>query len=200
MYLYSIHVTPTYTFRTHITPNYTYCLVYDTFFTTRTHLYFYSTCEMLALLYILVRGPPSAPVHRLSSWPEGRDFVEVYVSSVANPDTFFVQILTSMSLQLDEVVKEMSQYYCKEREVRGGLSQVIIPHATSCGGYNVFDPSVSQSVCQSVRQSCFTCQRNSSETAQQNFLKLCINEGHSVYMHISTTNFDSIFFPELHPF
>ena len=29
----------------------------------------------------------------------------------------------------------------------------IIPHATSCGGYNVFDPSVSQS----VRQSCFSC-------------------------------------------
>ena len=26
----------------------------------------------------------------------------------------------------------------------------IIPHATSCGGYNVFDPSVSQSVSQSV--------------------------------------------------
>ena len=60
----------------------------------------------------------------MSSWPEGRDFVEVYVSSVANPDTFFVQILTSMSLQLDEVVKEMSQYYCKEREVRGRLFQV----------------------------------------------------------------------------
>ena len=26
----------------------------------------------------------------------------------------------------------------------------FIPHATSCGGYNVFDPSVSQSVSQSV--------------------------------------------------
>ena len=51
--------------------------------------------------------------------------MEVYVSSVANPDTFFVQILTSMSLQLDEVVKEMSQYYSKEREVRDQLSQVI---------------------------------------------------------------------------
>ena len=56
----------------------------------------------------------------------------------------------------------------------------IIPHATSCGGYNVFDPSVSQSVRQSVRQSCFSCQRNSSETAQQNFLKLCSYEGHNV--------------------
>ena len=33
-----------------------------------------------------------------------------------------------------------------------------IPHATSCGGYDVFDPSASQS----VRES---CQRNSSETA-----------------------------------
>ena len=36
---------------------------------------------------------------------------------------------------------------------------VVIPHATSCEGYDVFYPSVSQSVCQlvsrSVRQSCF---------------------------------------------
>ena len=31
--------------------------------------------------------------------------------------------------------------------------KVIIPHATSCGGYNVFDPSVSQSVSQSVSPS-----------------------------------------------
>ena len=38
------------------------------------------------------------------------------------------------------------------------------------------------------------CQRNSSETAQQNFLKLCSNEGHNVQMCISTGNFDSIFF------
>ena len=57
---------------------------------------------------------------------------------------------------------------------------VIIPHATSCGGYNVFDLSVSQSVCQSVCQSCFSCQHNSSETAQQNFVKLCSYEGHDV--------------------
>lgn len=44
--------------------------------------------------------------------------MEVYVSSVANPHTFFVQILTSMSLRLDEVVKSMSQYYVTERQVR----------------------------------------------------------------------------------
>ena len=167
MYLCSIHVTPKYTLRTHVTPTYTYCLVFDTFFTTHTHLYFYSAREMLALLNLSVTKPLSAPVHRLSSWPKGRDFVEVYVSSVANPDTFFVQILTSMSLQLDEVVKGMSQYYYKEREVRGGLSQVIIPHATSCGGFSdimfLTHPSVCQSVSQSVRQSCFSCQRRSTE-------------------------------------
>ena len=39
--------------------------------------------------------------------------------------------------------------------------------------------SVSQSVSQSVSP-VFSCQRNSSETAQQNFLKLCSNEGHNV--------------------
>ena len=36
------------------------------------------------------------------------------------------------------------------------------------------------SVRQSVRQSCFSCQRYSSETAQQNFVKLCSYEGHNV--------------------
>ena len=36
------------------------------------------------------------------------------------------------------------------------------------------------SVSQSVRQSCFSCQRNSSETAQQNFVKLSSYEGHDV--------------------
>ena len=80
------------------------------------------------------------------------------------------------------------------------LPIIIIPHATSCGGYNVFDPSVSQSVSQSVRQSCFSCQPNSSETAQQNFVKLCSYEGHNVQMRISTGNFDSIFFLGVTPF
>ncbi|XP_062589324.1 tudor and KH domain-containing protein homolog [Saccostrea cucullata] len=63
---------------------------------------------------------PKTPTHHTEntcSWPSGREYVEVYVSSVANPSTFFVQILTSMSIQLDEMVKDMSQYYSKEREV-----------------------------------------------------------------------------------
>ena len=41
-------------------------------------------------------------------------------------------------------------------------------------------PSVSQSLGQSVRQSCFFWQRNSSETAQQILVKLCSSyEGHN---------------------
>ena len=83
---------------------------------------------------------------------------------------------------------------------------VIIPHAMSCGGYNVFDYTphnelrrvriiffrpFSQSVCQSVL---FFLSANSSETPQQNFLKLCSNEGLNVKMCISTGNSDSIFF------
>ena len=52
------------------------------------------------------------------------------------------------------------------------LPLLIIPHATSCGGYNVFYLSV---VSLSVHQSWFSCQCNS---AQQNFMKLCTNEGH----------------------
>ena len=56
------------------------------------------------------------------------------------------------------------------------------------------------SVSQSIRQSCFSCQRNSSETAQHNFVKLCSYEGHNVQMRISTGNFDSIFFLGVTPF
>ena len=41
-------------------------------------------------------------------------------------------------------------------------------------------PSVSLSVSHSVRQSCFSSQRNSSETAQQDFVKLGTYEGHTV--------------------
>ena len=44
------------------------------------------------------------------------------------------------------------------------------------------------------------CRRNSSETAQQNFSKLCSNEGHNVKMCISTGNFDSIVFLGFTPF
>ena len=51
-------------------------------------------------------------------------------------------------------VHQMTTYvtYCLTIEIYTGQT-FIIPHATSCGGYNVFDPSVSQSVSQSVRQS-----------------------------------------------
>ena len=43
-------------------------------------------------------------------------------------------------------------------------------------------------------------QRNSTETAQQNCVKLCSYEGHNVYMCISTGNFDSTFFLRVKPF
>ena len=56
------------------------------------------------------------------------------------------------------------------------------------------------SVCQSVSQSCFSCQPNSSETTQKNFVKLCSYEAHNVLMCISTGNFDSIIFLGVTPF
>ena len=58
-------------------------------------------------------------------------------------------------------------------------------------------PSVSQSVSPLGR---LFCQHNSSETIQQNFLKLCSYEGHYVKMRISTGNFVSIFFLGFTPF
>ena len=48
-----------------------------------------------------------------------------------------------------------------------------------------------------MKDTCTTetvCQRNSSETAQKNFLKLCSNKGYNVQMCISTGKPDSIFF------
>ena len=55
------------------------------------------------------------------------------------------------------------------------LHFLIIPHATK-GIMFLTRPSISQSVC----QSCFSCSRNSYETAQQNFVKLCSYEGYNV--------------------
>ncbi|KAK3095253.1 hypothetical protein FSP39_012233 [Pinctada imbricata] len=49
-------------------------------------------------------------------WPSGREYVEVYVSSVANPSTFWVQILSSNSVQLDELVAQMTLFYSSEDE------------------------------------------------------------------------------------
>ena len=63
------------------------------------------------------------------------------------------------------------------------LITIIIPNTTSCGEYNFFiHPSVSQSVSQSVNQSVspIFLVLNSSETAQQNFVKLCSYEGHNI--------------------
>ena len=42
----------------------------------------------------------------------------------------------------------------------------------SCEGYNVFYPSVSESIRQSVPQSCFFCRCNSTEIAPQILMKL----------------------------
>ena len=44
------------------------------------------------------------------------------------------------------------------------------------GSKTLYPPQISQS----VHQSSFSCQRNSSETAQQNFVKLCSYEGLNV--------------------
>ena len=149
---------------------------------------------------------------------------------------------------------EMSRLYTTRNELRRVLcffnrptfSQsdipCCIPHATSCGGYKVFDPSVRQSVspvflvsatplkplnriswnfvvmknimCRcayTCTQESFlgvtpffnleiwpkwkillktVCQRHSSDTAQQNFLKLCSCGGHTMLMCRSTGNSD----------
>lgn len=48
------------------------------------------------------------------NWPEGKEYVEVYVSAVASPSNFWIQILTSMAVQLDELVSSMASLYSSE--------------------------------------------------------------------------------------
>lgn len=47
-------------------------------------------------------------------WPDGKEFVEVYVSAVASPSNFWIQVLTSMAVQLDELVSSMTSLYSSE--------------------------------------------------------------------------------------
>ena len=61
-------------------------------------------------------------------------------------------------------------------------------------------PSVSQTVSQSVHQSCFSCQRNSSETAQQNFLKLVVTKDKKCRCAYPQEILIQFFFLELRPF
>ena len=53
-------------------------------------------------------------------WPENKEYVEVYVSAVANPGIFWVQIVSSMALKLDELTTDMSRHYAQ------GLEKVSI--------------------------------------------------------------------------
>lgn len=46
----------------------------------------------------------------IMGWP-GTEYVEVYISSVADPHHFWVQLVTSMALQLDELVQNMTSLY-----------------------------------------------------------------------------------------
>ena len=84
------------------------------------------------------------------------------VTGIANPGrTVTVLIRGSNKLVLEEADRSIHDALCVIRCLVKKRYILVIPHATSCGGYNVFDPSVSQSVSesvsQSVRQSCFSC-------------------------------------------
>ena len=66
----------------------------------------------------------------------------------------------------------------------------MIPNETSCGGYNIFDPPVSPR-----SQSFFFSLVSTTSLCSKEFRKTCSNERHTVYMRISTGNFDIIFIP-----
>ena len=66
-----------------------------------------------------------------------------------------------------------------------------------CSGYAIFEL---RNLAKMKDTAETVCQHNSSETAQQNFVKLCSCEGHTMYMGIFTGNFDSLFFLGVMPF
>lgn len=45
------------------------------------------------------------------TFPSEKQYVEVYVSAIANPDNFWIQLIGSMALQLDQLSEQMTQYY-----------------------------------------------------------------------------------------
>jgi hypothetical protein len=54
-------------------------------------------------------------------WPEGRDYIEVYVSAVANPGLFWIQPLSSTSVDLDDLVDRITSLYTSEMSKTGGI-------------------------------------------------------------------------------
>ncbi|OPL20664.1 hypothetical protein AM593_03382, partial [Mytilus galloprovincialis] len=62
----------------------------------------------------LSESPQVHPAVR--GWPAGRDYIEVYVSAVANPGLFWVQILSSMSVELDNLVDRITSFYTSEMQ------------------------------------------------------------------------------------
>ena len=45
------------------------------------------------------------------TFPKGVEFVEVFVSAIANPDHFWIQVITSMALELDRLSESMTHFY-----------------------------------------------------------------------------------------
>lgn len=70
-------------------------------------------------------GEPVESYGQQMTFPKGKPFVEVYVSAIANPDNFWVQIIGSMALQLDTLSGQMNQFYEQEGQ-EGRLVSVKI--------------------------------------------------------------------------
>ncbi|CAC5358109.1 TDRKH [Mytilus coruscus] len=83
----------------------------------------------------------SLQVHpAVRGWPEGRDYVEVYVSAVANPGLFWVQIVSTMSVELDNLVDRITSFYTSEMsQVCTGLFWVQPLSSMSVELYNLVD-------------------------------------------------------------
>ena len=52
-----------------------------------------------------------------TEFPKTRPFVEVYVSAIADPGMFWVQVVNHMALKLDELSVEMTRYFQNDGQV-----------------------------------------------------------------------------------
>ncbi|XP_060582030.1 tudor and KH domain-containing protein-like [Ruditapes philippinarum] len=56
----------------------------------------------------------SKDLYTYTGFPKGRDFVEVYVSAIATPGHFWVQVIGAMALELDKLSDTMTRFYNSE--------------------------------------------------------------------------------------
>lgn len=69
----------------------------------------------------------------VASLPDEKNYFQVFVSALLSPDHFWIQVVSTESVKLDVLTKELTEYYGKleqteQRLQQGILSIFIIAH------------------------------------------------------------------------